>query len=295
MTPAEVASAQLFLESSRKLADRLLDEYVPSSEVEPKSLHSAMRYSVMAGGKRIRPALALSAWEYCQGDPTRAAATIHPAMASLELIHTYSLIHDDLPCMDDDDLRRGIPTCHKKFGEALAVLAGDALHVISFQLMAQTGCLEAVTELAQAVGTSGMLGGQVADIEAEGRETNCDEVIGIHRRKTGALILSSVRIGAMLAGAPPEKLARLSSYGQNVGLAFQIIDDILDIEGDQKTLGKKVGADSKKLKATFPGAVGLKKAREEAGRLIDNALAVFDEVEENSLKDIARFIGQREN
>jgi geranylgeranyl diphosphate synthase type II len=286
---------QAYFETSRKLVDRLLERYIPPPDREPSSLHQAMRYSVMAGGKRLRPILALAAFEYCGGDMSTAEKTIYPAMAALEMVHTYSLIHDDLPCMDDDDLRRGIPTCHKKFGEAIAVLAGDALHVVAFELMARTGNTQVVSELAEAVGTSGMLGGQVADIEAEGRPVNRQDVVNIHTRKTGALIRGAVRIGALLAGADRDTLKRLTEYGENVGLAFQIIDDILDIEGDQEILGKKVGADSKKQKATFPGAVGLKQARDEAAELIDRALDAFKDDDDNALQFIARYIGQREN
>jgi len=288
-------NGQVYLEQNRKLVDNLLDSFLPSTNEEPKSLHDAMRYSATAGGKRIRPIIALASYEYCGGDPEKAAATIHPAMASLEMVHAYSLIHDDLPCMDDDDLRRGIPTCHKKFGEALAVLAGDALHVIAFRLMAQTGCNDAVVELAEAIGTQGMLGGQIADIEAEGRRMSQQEVANIHIRKTGALIRGSVRVGAMLAGADSVTLARLTTYGEKIGLAFQIIDDILDVEGNQDILGKQIGSDSKKLKATYPGVVGMESARKEATQLVDDALSVFENYEDNILKYIARFIGQREN
>lgn len=295
MKSTDTIDGKSYLKRSRDVVDGLLDTYLPQLDQEPKSLHAAMRYSAMAGGKRIRPAIALAAYEYCGGRESDAPTTIHPAMASLEMVHTYSLIHDDLPCMDDDDLRRGIPTCHKKFGEAIAVLAGDALHVIAFRLMAQTGCIEAVIELADAVGTSGMLGGQIADIEAEGRPTTRDEVANIHMRKTGALIRSCVRIGTMLAHADAATLAGLTRYGENIGLAFQIIDDILDIEGDQNILGKQIGSDSKKHKATYPGTIGMDQARKEATKLIDSALSVFDDYEDNMLKYIARYIGRREN
>jgi geranylgeranyl diphosphate synthase type II len=304
VSPATAIDGRKYLEATRLLTDRLLDRYLPSEAAEPRSLHTAMRYSVMAGGKRLRPILALAAYEFCHGHPGRAPETVHRAMAALEMVHTYSLIHDDLPCMDDDDLRRGIPTCHKKFGEAVATLAGDALHVLSFELMASTGSIDVVLELAEAVGTSGMLGGQMADIEAEGRLVQHgraagdvitrEEVENIHRRKTGALIRGSVRIGAILAGADRGTLDRLTTYGEKVGLAFQIVDDLLDIEGDQALLGKKVGSDSKNQKATYPGAVGIDKSRRVAAELIDGALAALDSDDDNILKYIARFIGQRE-
>jgi geranylgeranyl diphosphate synthase type II len=292
--PVRSVDGKAYLESTRLMVDGLLARYAPSVDAEPKSLHEAMRYSLMAGGKRLRPILCLSTFEYCGGQPAEHDAPVHFAMAALEMVHTYSLIHDDLPCMDDDDLRRGLPTVHKKFGEALAVLAGDALHVVAFELMARTGCIASVTELSAAVGTSGMLGGQVADLEAEGRKVDRREIVNIHTRKTGALIRGSVRIGAILAGADQRTLARLTTYGEKIGLAFQIVDDILDIEGDATILGKKVGSDSKNQKATYPAAVGLKQARTDAAALIDEALAVFEPYEDNVLAYIARYIGQRE-
>jgi len=279
---------------NRELVNGLLDRYLPSADADPTSIHQAMRYSAMAGGKRLRPILALAAFEYCGGEVVGDNPPIHRAMAALEMVHTYSLIHDDLPCMDDDELRRGLPTCHVKFGEATAVLAGDALHDVAFELMARTGSTEAVIELAHAICTSGMLGGQVADVEAEGRNVSREEVIGIHTRKTGALIRSSVRLGAMLAGADRELLGRLTVYGEKAGLAFQIIDDILDIEGDQEKLGKKVGSDGKNEKATYPGAVGMAQAKSDAQALISEAIAVFHDDEQNLLKEIALYIGQRQ-
>jgi geranylgeranyl diphosphate synthase type II len=284
-----------YITEARKLTDRLLDRFLPSEETEPKTLHKAMRYSVMAGGKRLRPILALAAYEYCGGSPQRAPETVYRAMAALEMVHTYSLIHDDLPCMDDDDLRRGRPTCHKMFNEAVATLAGDGLHVVAFELMAQTGSSEVVRELAMAGGTAGMLGGQMADMEAENRQVSKAEIENIHRLKTAALIRGSIRIGAMLAQADRNLLDRLSVYGEKIGLAFQIIDDILDIEGDQALLGKEVGSDSRNQKATYPGVVGLDVARKDAARLIDEALACFGPDEENVLMWLARYIGQRNN
>ncbi len=293
--PAQAIDPSAYLQAGRELTDRLLEKYLPPVSSEPKSLHEALHYSVMAGGKRLRPQLALAAYEYCGGSVKSEELPIHYAMAALEMVHTYSLIHDDLPCMDDDDLRRGQPTCHKKFGEAIAVLAGDALHDIAFELMARTGRTEPVTELARAIGTAGMLGGQTADIEAEGRQVTEEEITEIHRRKTGALIRCAVRVGAILADAPAELLSRLTIFGEKVGLAFQVIDDILDIEGDQKLMGKKVGSDSKNLKATYPGIVGMPQARRTAQQLIDEAIAVFDEGDDNALKLIALFIGQRQS
>jgi len=290
----EAIDIQEYLSEKRRLVDKLLDEFIPPVTQAPQSLHRAMRYSVMAGGKRIRPILALAAYEYCSGEKARTKRSIEYAMAALEMIHTYSLIHDDLPCMDDDDLRRGQPTCHKKFGEAAAVLAGDALHDIAFGLMARTGSTEVVTELANAIGTFGMIGGQMADVEAEGRDVTQEEITKIHSCKTGSLICSSVRIGAMLAGADAESLTALSKYGKDIGLAFQIIDDILDIEGSQELMGKKVGADHLKRKATYPGVVGLRQAKMDADRLIDEATNNLNSFGDNMLVPIALYIGQRE-
>lgn len=294
MKSAAPISGRAYLDYGRQLADRLLDRFTPSLDVEPRSLHAAMRYSLMAGGKRLRPILCLAAYEYCTREASSHTEAVYRAMAALEMVHTYSLIHDDLPCMDDDDLRRGMPTCHKQFGEALAVLAGDGLHVIAFQLMAETGNIRCVRELAEAVGTGGMLGGQVADIEAEGKPVTRETVIGIHARKTGALIRGAVRIGAILADADESTLERLTAYGERIGLAFQIIDDILDIEGDQRKLGKQIGSDCKNEKATYPGAVGLEQARTDAARLIDESLTLFGQDDDNILMYLARFIGQRE-
>jgi geranylgeranyl diphosphate synthase type II len=235
----------------------------------------------------------MAAYEYGGGVGNGDDIPIHFTMAALEMVHTYSLIHDDLPCMDDDDLRRGMLTCHKKFGEAAAVLAGDALHDIAFQLIARTGNSQAVFELAEALGTKGMIGGQMADVEAEGRDVDEKEVINIHTRKTGALIRCSVRLGALLAGVSDNTFDHLTHYGEKIGLAFQIIDDILDVEGDAESLGKNVGSDSKKQKATYPAAVGMKRARADADTLIRDAVSVFSKDDDNMLKHLAFYIGQR--
>lgn len=292
MASITAVDGRQYLEQNRLLVDQLLDRYTPSIGAHPQSIHAAMRYSLMAGGKRIRPILCLATYEFCAAERVTDLDRVHRAMAGLEMVHTYSLIHDDLPCMDDDDLRRGMPTCHKQFGEAIAVLAGDALHVVAFQLMAETGNPQVVLELADAVGTSGMIGGQVADVEAEGKQVTQADVVYIHTRKTGALIRGAVRIGALLANADTATLKRLTTYGEKVGLAFQIIDDILDIEGDQKKLGKQVGSDCKNQKATYPGAVGMEQAKRDASRLIDESLALFET--DNMLTFLAKYIGHRE-
>lgn len=283
-----------YLKQKRLEVDALLHEYLPPESDFPQKLHQAMRYSVLAGGKRIRPILCLTSYYACGGDN---AAIINPAACSLELVHTYSLIHDDLPCMDDDDLRRGIPTLHKQFDEATAVLAGDALHDLAFKLIARSGSAEVVSELAMAIGTYGMLGGQMADIEAEGKKVSIDEIKFIHLLKTAALIRSSVRIGAILAGVDDRMLARLSDYGEKIGLAFQIVDDMLDVEGDPQKLGKIVGSDCKNQKATYPGTVGMEKARKDVDRLIDGAIEICHslDIDAGHFMFIARYIGMREN
>ncbi|RKX25543.1 MAG: polyprenyl synthetase family protein [Candidatus Zixiibacteriota bacterium] len=295
MTSAETTNVRTYLKEKGQFVDKLLDRYLPLANTDPVLLHTAMRYSVLAPGKRLRPILALAAFEYCKGDAAGEDQPIHFAMAGLEMVHTYSLIHDDLPCMDDDDLRRGILTCHKKYGEATAVLAGDALHDIAFLLMARTGLVQAGKELAEALGTKGMIGGQMADVEAEGRDVSREEVIRIHTRKTGALIRCALRLGGLIAGVDDMKLAVLTKYGEKIGLAFQVIDDILDVEGDAKRLGKNVGSDSRMGKATYPGVVGIEQARHDSAVLIKEGVNALDIYGDSVLKDIAYYIGQRDN
>lgn len=293
--PASTVDIKYYLEKIKRLTDEKLLRYLPSVDTEPKLLHEAMSYSVMAGGKRLRPILAYSAYEYCGGKIQGDDISIHYAMAALEMVHTYSLIHDDLPCMDDDDLRRGMLTCHKKFGTAAAVLTGDALHDVAFNLLASTGSTKVVVELAHALGTAGMIGGQMADVEAEGKDVTKEDIINIHTRKTGALIRASVRIGAMLADVSDEQLQRLTTYGEKIGLAFQIIDDILDIEGDTQTIGKPVGSDVELGKATYPKAVGIEQSKIDAQILIDDAIVLVEKFDDNVLSELAKYIGQRNN
>ncbi|MFH1700293.1 MAG: polyprenyl synthetase family protein [Candidatus Zixiibacteriota bacterium] len=291
MTENTKVTAPAYLIEKSKLIEDYLLEYLPSPDVYPHVLHEAIRYSVMAGGKRLRPVLALAAYEACDGD----GQEIYKAAVALELVHTYSLIHDDLPCMDDDDLRRGRPTLHKKYGEAIALLAGDALHDFAFRLMAETGRADVVLELAKAIGTGGMLGGQMADMEAEGRNINLKDVGYIHNHKTGKLIRSAVRIGSILANSNDKNLQAITLYGEKIGLAFQIIDDILDIEGDTNLLGKPIGSDSKNKKATYPSVIGLSKSHEIAGQLIEEAINAVESVlpKCDNFINIARFIGGR--
>jgi len=283
----------IYMVEKKAIIDRYIERYMPSADLYPQVLHEAIRYSVLAGGKRLRPILAVAAYEACGG----TNEVIYPAAAALEFIHCYSLIHDDLPCMDDDNMRRGQPTLHRQFNEAVALLAGDALHDLAFELMAQTGNPGAIRELAEAIGTRGMLAGQMADLEAEGQTITLDEITFIHTHKTGRLIMGSLRIGAILAAAPPGYFDAVTRYGEKVGLAFQIKDDILDVEGDPKMLGKPVGSDVRNLKATFPGVIGLEGSRRAVDRLINEAIENISGAvpQADNFIDIARFIGGRQN
>ena len=257
------------LASLHKQVDRALDRWLPAEKTRPATLHRAMRYAVFAGGKRLRPILCLAAAEACGGKISNAL----PAACAVECVHTYSLIHDDLPCMDDDDLRRGRPTTHKVFGEAVAVLAGDALATIAFEILAKTketprhAMREFFLELSRAAGSSFLVGGQVADMEAEKRQATPAELLFIHRGKTAAMIVASLRLGAMSANATPAQVKALGVFGENLGLAFQIIDDILDITQTSEQLGKSAGKDAAAGKATYPAVFGLEKSRREAARL----------------------------
>ncbi len=244
-----------------------LDRLVPSAATEPVTIHEAIRYSLFAGGKRIRPFLAIAAAHAVHSNPQG----IEDAASALEMIHTYSLIHDDLPDMDNDDFRRGRPTCHKVYGNAIAILAGDALCTLAFQVLGSLQHADdktrarLVVELAMASGTvGGMIGGQVHDIEGEGKEPDAVLLDQIHRAKTGALLRASVRIGAIFAGATHEQLESLSSYGEHIGLAFQIVDDVLDVESSTEVLGKTAGKDAEQKKITFPAVYGLERSRQMA-------------------------------
>ena len=266
------------LATLHKQVDRALERWLPSEKTRPITLHRAMRYGIFAGGKRLRPILCLAAAEASGGKTTPAL----PSACAVECIHTYSLIHDDLPCMDDDDLRRGWPTTHKVFGEAIAVLAGDALMTIAFEILAQTkptkryGLQEFFLELATSAGSSLLVGGQVADMEAENHEATPRELLFIHRGKTAAMIAASLRLGAMSANATRVQIKALGKFGENLGLAFQIVDDILDITQTSDQLGKSAGKDASSGKATYPAVFGLEKSRREATRLTNAALKALD-------------------
>jgi geranylgeranyl diphosphate synthase, type II len=286
-----------FLEEDRSEVDRALDRLLPPETTRPASIHSAMRYSVMAGGKRIRPALCLESAGLFHAD---RQAAIEVACA-LEFIHTYSLIHDDLPALDNDDLRRGIPTCHKKFGEAMAILAGDGLLTLAFETLSRVPlaphcAVRVIREISSAVGTvGGMVGGQVADVEAEGKAVDPATLEYIHRAKTAALIRASAVAGALTGSAGDEDVARIGRFGEYIGWAFQVIDDILDVEESSAALGKTAGKDAQQKKATYPALYGLEKSRETADRL---AGAAIEELEPygaaaQPLRELARFLTAR--
>jgi geranylgeranyl diphosphate synthase type II len=266
-----------YLDKRIALIDRALNRFLPRASAKPATLHQAMRYSLFAGGKRLRPVLALATAEACGGSLEDAM----PAAASVECIHTYSLVHDDLPSMDDDDLRRGRPTNHKVFGEGVAVLAGDALLTIAFEILAQARptprypVAALIADLASAAGSRWLIGGQVADLEGEGKKLAGAELQYIHRCKTAALLTASIRLGAMSANATPAQLAALTDFGQALGLAFQVIDDILDVTQTTEKLGKTAGKDVKATKATYPAIFGLDHSRKEAHRLTRKAHAAL--------------------
>ena len=266
---------QTYLKERRRLVDEALDRVLPPEDARPPTVHRAMRYSVMAGGKRLRPILVIAGCEAVGGQ----AEHVMPTACALELIHTYSLIHDDLPAMDDDDYRRGRLTNHKVFGDAVAILAGDALLTHAFRLIAGDvdGASDArviadvVAEISEAAGTGGMVGGQVVDLESEGKTVSAETLDYIHTHKTAALIRASLRVGAMLAGAKPDALAAITRASEALGLAFQIVDDILDVEGSLEELGKTAGSDQRKQKATYPALHGLDVSRRRARELIEEA------------------------
>ena len=298
-----------YLQEKKEIVDSALEKYFPNRPasagegVFPTSLHKAIQYSLFAGGKRIRPILSMAAFEAVGGK----GGGILPFACALEMIHTYSLIHDDLPALDNDDYRRGKPTCHKVFGEAIGILAGDALLTEAFKLMTDRAIqefsvrdgglvLDVINEVAQAAGLLGMVGGQVLDIESEGKEADLPTLQYIHTHKTGALILVSVRVGAKLGGANGETLKTLTHYGERVGLAFQIADDILNIEGKAALLGKKTGSDLSRGKATYPALLGLEESKRRAKELVDLAVKAIESFgpEADPLREIAWFILSRE-
>ncbi len=286
-----------YLTEQQKRVDEALNQWVPPESAEPQSIHRAMRYSLFAGGKRIRPLLCMAAADAVSDSPVGIEA---PA-CTLELIHTYSLIHDDLPALDNDDLRRGRPTCHKVFGDAMAILAGDALLTLAFEVLSRIPVdaerrVRLIMELATAAGTvGGMIGGQVADLEGEARQPNERLLEEIHRAKTGALLRASLRMGGIYAGGDEQQLKFLSSYGEHVGLAFQIVDDVLDVEQPSEKLGKTAGKDARQQKITFPAVYGLDRSRqmaEQERRAAHRALEPFGGRAER-LRELADLIVHR--
>jgi geranylgeranyl diphosphate synthase type II len=287
-----------YLVARQKEVDRALDRFLPKASVPPATIHKAMRYSLFAGGKRLRPILCLAAVEACGGKTSAAL----PQACALECIHTYSLIHDDLPSMDDDDLRRGRATCHKVFGDGIAILAGDALLTIAFEIatsateVSRYDLRDIFREIAEAAGSQKLIAGQVADLEAEGRRINRAQVRSIHQNKTAALLTASVRLGAMAANASAKQLAAITAFGRALGLAFQVIDDILDVTQTSEKLGKSAGKDLAAKKATYPAVIGLEKSRAEARRLTRQAHAALESLGENAvvLRALADHLLQRE-
>jgi geranylgeranyl diphosphate synthase type II len=289
-----------YLSSRKEMIDKFLDSYLPLEEFYPQEIHKAMRYSLSAGGKRLRPILALASFETIKDD----SSSILAIACAIELIHTYSLIHDDLPSMDNDDFRRGKPTNHKVFGEAIAILAGDALLTMAFSMMTDSvftkkinpdRLLKVISEISHAAGDRGMIGGQVVDILSEHTEIDLKTLEYIHTNKTGSLIRASVRTGGILAGANEEELRGVTIYGEDVGFAFQITDDLLDIEGTREELGKETGMDSHKGKKTYPSMLGIEESKRKVRELVENALSALSIFNHRAdpLRGIARFIIDR--
>lgn len=293
-------TASQYLFEGKKQIDERIVEFLPNGKAYPESIHEAMRYSLLAGGKRLRPVLLMAAYEALGGE----RQVVMPFAIAAEMIHTYTLIHDDLPALDNDDLRRGKPTNHKVFGEATAILAGDALLTQAFILMTRAAgmdsvlpefILKAAHEMASALGSTGMIGGQVVDLESEGKSITAETLEYIHIYKTGFLIRACIRCGGVLSQATEGQLNSLSRFGAHIGLAFQIIDDILDITGDQEKLGKDIGSDLTKDKATYPALFGLEESKRKAEDLVDESIECLKEFDDRAdpLREIARFFVQR--
>jgi geranylgeranyl diphosphate synthase type II len=271
---------KVYLKDRKRLVDQALETALPPPERPPERLHEAMRYAMFAGGKRLRPVLAIAGAEAVGGTARDAL----PVALAVECIHTYSLVHDDLPMMDDDDMRRGVPSCHKAFDDAVAILVGDSLMTLAFELLADAalarrvgglGLSAIIREVSVAAGTTGMTGGQAVDLASQGKDVDAETLLYLHRCKTGALLSASVVAGAMAAGASPESLLALREFGDKLGLAFQIVDDILDVMGNVEILGKPAGSDRRNGKATYPKVFGLSESRRQASRLIEEANAAL--------------------
>jgi len=295
-------SLELYLRERKANIDKALDVYLPKTDTYPPAIFEATRYSVFAGGKRLRPILCVAAAEAVGGREEQ----VLPVACAIELIHTYSLIHDDLPAMDDDDFRRGRPTSHKVYGEGIAILAGDALLTEAFYLMSRADLmadvdtdrrLMVINEVSRAAGCFGMVGGQVADLQSEGAAVDEETLQYIHVHKTAALISVSLRAGALLANAGSGDLQALTNYGRKIGLAFQIADDILDIESTREVLGKDTGSDEERRKMTYPALFGVERSRHKAGELVNGALVDLERCDERAwpLREIAAFILERKS
>ena len=292
--------AKEYLAECKKFIDESVPRYLPEKTAYPSNIHESMHYSLFAGGKRLRPCLLIAAAEAVGG----SRYDVLPFAVATEFLHTYTLIHDDLPALDNDSLRRGKPTNHKVFGEAIAILAGDALLTQAFVLMTdslgmasipQKNLLRASHDMARALSSTGVIGGQVVDLESEGKPVDAETLEYIHIYKTGFFFKSCVRCGAILSQATVSQIKALSSFGAHIGLAFQIIDDILDITGDRETLGKDIGSDIENEKATYPAFFGMEKSKAKAEELVDQAIVCLENFDEraNPLREIARFFIQR--
>ncbi|MBZ5542885.1 MAG: polyprenyl synthetase family protein [Acidobacteriia bacterium] len=298
LSPTSSAAIPQYLDKQRLQVDAELERILPGAGEYPPSIHQAMRHSVFAGGKRLRPILCLESGRLFNGDER----SLRRLGCALELIHTYSLIHDDLPALDNDDLRRGKPSCHRVFGEATAILAGDALLTLAFEIISEPGAgieerrLEVIHDLSHAIGTrAGMVGGQVVDLETAGHTTSAETLDYIHSAKTGSFIRAAVRSGALDAGANPEDLGRLSAYGGRIGLAFQIADDLLDVTSTREELGKSVGKDDQQHKATYPAIHGIEESRRIAVQLVHEACQALEPYGDRArrLQELAHFLIER--
>jgi geranylgeranyl diphosphate synthase, type II len=286
------------LEQGQARTDAALDRLIPLETQDPVSIHKAMRHSVFAGGKRLRPVLCMEAGRMIAGSLPKK---IEELGAALEMLHTYSLIHDDLPALDNDDLRRGRPTCHKVFGDAIAILAGDALQTQAYEVLARLECpaesrVKIIEEIARGTGTvDGMIGGQVVDLEAEQMQPTAEMLEYIHRAKTAALITASLVSGGLYAGGKDSEVKKLRAFGQSIGLAFQIVDDVLDVTQSSEQLGKTAGKDTTAHKATYPSLFGIEESVRKADALVDSAFSELDGFGEraNTLKDLARYLVER--
>lgn len=297
-----MSNIELYLKEKKAMIDQLLPKYLPPADTYPKIIHEAMHYGVTAGGKRLRPLMALAAAE-AVGE--KNYEVLNPLLCALEYIHTYSLIHDDLPAMDNDDLRRGKPTCHRVYGDGIAILAGDALLTYAFELLTKLAkpyghfshelTLQIILKISYDIGTRGLIGGQVVDLDSENKLVDLDTLEFIHKHKTGALFKTSMLTGAMLGNATKEQIVSIGSYADALGLAFQITDDILDVKGDTALLGKTVGSDERKQKATYPSLLGMDEAEKLLNKCVQgaiSALANFGE-EADALRELIIYVANR--